>query len=808
MKISNLKVGTRLSIGFSIIVLFTIVLGVSAIIRMSLLADLTTKLYEHPYQVSTALLRIDGQRLRMQRTVKDMILHAKDGDIDKHLTKLAGYEKMVWEDFKILETNYSGKKEQLDELKSVFIDWKPIIEEEVALIRSNRINKAKEITQTKGDPLVRILRERQEVLIANENKIASEFMANAKSEKQTALIQIIGLIAAIIIFSFLLAMYLTRSITRPLDRVVKAANAVAGGDTSQRLNETSKDELGQLARAVDQIPEVVEAMMGEYSDIVKAVEKGKLDSRGDAGKFEGAFARMMEESNNLIGSLTKHIHQIPTPAMILDTEYNVQFMNQAAADIAGTTSEQGIGNKCYDLMKTEHCQTKNCACNTAMATGENVSRETNACPGNKNLEISYAGSPIVDANGKILGCLEVFTDLTEIKQAQKIAQKIGDYQAQEVEQVSRILEKIAEGDLTVNYDISESDDDTAGVYQAFLKVQKALVLTLENLRTSISEIQNISSTVASSAEELSTVSNQLSGGSEEMTAKANTVAGATEQMSTNINTMASAVEELSVNAHSVSSTTEQMSNAMNTVASAVEEMSMSISEVASNAKDAQKVADQASTMSGKATVTMHSLGEAAQKIGKVTEVIKRIAEQTNLLALNATIEAASAGEAGKGFAVVANEIKELANQSAQAAEEIASQIGDVQNNSTEAISVIGEVSSIMEQINQAAEGVTAAAEQQTSAANEISANVADANKGIADIAGSVSEIASGTNDMAQNAGEAAKGSNEVASSIQGVSTAASQTNSGAHQVNISAGELSRIAGELQEQVRKFRIVAS
>lgn len=74
-----------------------------------------------------------------------------------------------------------------------------------------------------------------------------------------------------------------------------------------------------------------------------------------------------------------------------------------------------------------------------------------------------------------------------------------------------------------------------------------------------------------------------------------------------------------------------------------------------------------------------SLGERAQEIGEILELINDIAARTNLLALNAAIEAARAGEAGKGFAVVASEVRKLAERSLQSTGSIATIISAVRD---------------------------------------------------------------------------------------------------------------------------------
>lgn len=76
---------------------------------------------------------------------------------------------------------------------------------------------------------------------------------------------------------------------------------------------------------------------------------------------------------------------------------------------------------------------------------------------------------------------------------------------------------------------------------------------------------------------------------------------------------------------------------------------------------------------------MKRLGESAQDIGEIVQIISDFSSQTNILALNATIEATRAGEQGRGFAVVAQEIRNLAASSADAAKSIQARVKAIQS---------------------------------------------------------------------------------------------------------------------------------
>jgi methyl-accepting chemotaxis protein len=253
------------------------------------------------------------------------------------------------------------------------------------------------------------------------------------------------------------------------------------------------------------------------------------------------------------------------------------------------------------------------------------------------------------------------------------------------------------------------------------------------------------------------------------------VASASTEMQSSAQTMSSGAEETARQTQAVSAASEEATTNVQTVAAAAEEMSNSIAEISRQVAQSTEIATRAVAEAEKTNTTVEGLSEAAQKVGEVVKLISDIAEKTNLLALNATIEAARAGEAGKGFAVVANEVKSLAEQTAKATDEISTQIGSIQTETTGAVEAIGHIGTTIEEINQIATAISSAVEEQSAATQEI----------------------------ARNCQEAAKGTQEVSANIMGVNEAADETGKSAQQVLEAAGELAQQGDALKAEIDRF-----
>uniref|UniRef100_C6E4C7 Methyl-accepting chemotaxis sensory transducer with Cache sensor n=1 Tax=Geobacter sp. (strain M21) TaxID=443144 RepID=C6E4C7_GEOSM len=433
-------------------------------------------------------------------------------------------------------------------------------------------------------------------------------------------------------------------------------------DTSQ-----AREIFESLAGAVNSCAGVIRTLNSDAGALAQAAKEGRITARADADKHQGAYREIVQGVNDSMATMVGFLDNIPSPAMIIDADFNVLYMNTLGAKVGGKTQAQVLGTKCYDHFNTSDCKTANCACAQAIAGGHEATRETDAHPGGLDLDISYTGVPIKDASGKVLGVLEVVTDLTSVKQAARQARKISDYQENETRKLVEGLDKVAKGDVTVTLETEPADADTHEAKRTFDTIAAAVNSSVEATR----HIAEAAKLIAGG--DLTVEIKERSPEDELMTALKSMV----QKLSEVVTEVKGAADNVAAGSQELSSSSEMMSQgaseqaaAAEEVSSSMEEMSSNIRQNADNALQTEKIASKSAKDAeegGKAVV--HTVSAMKEIAGKIS-IIEEIARQTNLLALNAAIEAARAGEHGKGFAVVASEVRKLAERSQRAAAEI------------------------------------------------------------------------------------------------------------------------------------------
>ncbi len=212
----------------------------------------------------------------------------------------------------------------------------------------------------------------------------------------------------------------------------------------------------------------------------------------------------------------------------------------------------------------------------------------------------------------------------------------------------------------------------------------------------------------------------------------------------------------------VAAAAEQSATAMREAAETSTGLIHAIEDTRREVDGATLVIEKASEEARSAMQTADTLADHAKSIESCVSLIRSIAGQTNLLALNATIEAARAGESGRGFAVVASEVKNLAGQTAKATDDIAKQIGAIQQSTRLAVdanrsildtveSVRGSAARIREAMDRQSETVTmitGAVDETALSADSMSAAIASIRQTTEAMSGHMASVesASGTVD--------------------------------------------------------------
>ena len=336
MKLADLKIGTRLYIGFAAVIAILFIMIVIAFRNFAALGT-ANEMNVHTYQVMAesrgmleSLINIETGQRGFSLTGNETSLEPLQGGRREFGTHLATIRGLV--------SDNPTQQERLTRLEKAQQDWQrdaiePALAQRRAVIAGTAaIDSVVALEQqAKGKTAMDAMRALLAEIQGAEEVLLKQRAAEAATLRtQTATVLVGGgLVAATL--AALIAWILARNITRPLSQAVGVAQRVAAGDLTASIGVTSRDETGELMAALRDmnagLASIVTQVRQGTDTIATAsgeIATGNLDLSARTEQQAGA----LEETASSMEELTSTVKQNA------DSARTASQMAGAATDVA------------------------------------------------------------------------------------------------------------------------------------------------------------------------------------------------------------------------------------------------------------------------------------------------------------------------------------------------------------------------------------------------------------------------------------------------------------------------------------------
>lgn len=439
----NLKISVKMLTGFILVAILAGVVGFIGINNIKQLNRDYTALYEN-YGIVLGYLGDVSANYQQQRVLlRDLILD-KTGDKSKFISKMKESEKDIQDNLAKFEKGIEKNEERklYDQLKvglDKFYNYRSRI---IDLVAANQMDQANAVLVEAGNvgaEVTNTLDKLNEYNVSYGRSAADEY---AKKTNEIVVLML-GIIFVAMAAAVILGLFISRSISKPVQKLVQAAEKIAAGNLEVNVALGRKDEMGMLGGAFAKVISAIKLMIQDTDSLANAAVAGKLSTRADAEKHQGEFRKIVEGVNKTLDAVIEPIKE--ASGVLLE-------LSKGNLDVSVTGNYQG-----------DHAEIKQALNHTIQALARHINEISNTLNeisnGNLNVRITgeYHGNfvamkealnTIIDSLNDVLGEIngaaeQVSAGAGQVSASSQSLSQGSTEQASAIEEITASMEEMA-----------------------------------------------------------------------------------------------------------------------------------------------------------------------------------------------------------------------------------------------------------------------------------------------------------------------------------------------------------------------------
>ncbi|NBV16918.1 methyl-accepting chemotaxis protein [Janthinobacterium sp.] len=314
MSLTQFKIGTRLGIGFAVVLGLLVAVLLVGLYSMGQLSNRTHDIVTDKNVKMAAANTMSDNVRTITLAITSVVVAPTEALVQAELAKIGDARKKYGAAKEILQKKITTDKETalMAELDAALKAGAPLNNKVIELRNAGQTEEAIAFLTQQAAPSLKRVLGALDSLVALEGELAAQAAGDAEALSSSARASMILLGSLAVLLGAFVAWIITRSITRPINAAVGVAETVASGDLSSHIVVDSSDETGRLLGALKAMNTSllgVVAQVRHGTDAISTASSEIAAGNLDLSSRTEEQASSLEETASAMEELTSTVKQ-------------------------------------------------------------------------------------------------------------------------------------------------------------------------------------------------------------------------------------------------------------------------------------------------------------------------------------------------------------------------------------------------------------------------------------------------------------------------------------------------------------------